>query len=290
MVVYDLHAAAFIGSQPPALQGNNVVVSDIKARPGTPEVYVGGDFDLAGQLPCAAVCMFQPSTGQWNTAGSNLGGSVSALFWSSGDKLLAAGNMTVSGIMTTLATYDAKQQNWTAISSPQIPGPVTAFAPAKHDLSSMWVAGKATNGSTFLMEIDGNNYRPVGDVFGSGTTIRGLQVLPLTQPHSSTPMLDDNQILLVCGQLGLPNFGNASAAFYNGTDFTPFILASTIDGQSGTIANLFSSITNPLKSGGKSSSALILRHFTALTTTQAITIPEASLFWSHSAPPWVPFS
>jgi hypothetical protein len=285
LIVYDLHSAAFIDAQPPALQGNNVVVSDIKARPGTSEMYVGGAFDTAGSLPCSTVCMFQPSTGQWNAAGSNLGGSVSALFWSSGDKMLAAGDITVSGSTATLATYDTKQQNWTAISTPQIPGPVTAFAPAKQDFSSMWVAGTATNGSTFLMEIDGNNYRPVGNVFGSGTTIRGLQVLSLTQPHGSTPMLDDSQVLLICGQLGLPHFGNASAALYNGTDFTPFILASTLDGQSGTIANLFSSITNPLQSGGKSSRVPVLCHFIPLTSTQDTTILRASLCWSHCVPP-----
>ena len=251
VVVYDLHAAAFIDGQPPALQGDNVVVNDIKVRPATSEVYVGGAFDTAGSLPCSTVCMFQPSTGQWNAAGSNLGGSASALFWSSGEKLLAAGSLTVGGSKTSLATYDAKQQNWTAISSSQIPGPVTAFAPANQELHSMWVAGTALNGSTFLMEIDGNNYRPVGDVFATGTTIRGLQVLSLTHSHGSTPMLDNNQVLLVCGQLGLPNFGNASAALYNGTDFTPFVLASTLSGQSGIVSNLFSSNTNPLKSGGE---------------------------------------
>jgi hypothetical protein len=251
VVVYDLHAAAFIDPQPPALQGDNVVVSDIKVRPGTSEVYVGGAFDSAGSLPCSTVCMFQPSTGQWNAAGSNLGGSVSALFWSSGEKLLAAGNMTVSGSNASLATYDAKRQNWTAITSSQIPGPITAFAPAKQDLSQMWVAGTATNGSTFLMEIDGNNYRPVGNVFGSGTTIRGLLVLPLSQPHAATPMLDDRSVLLVCGQLVLPNFGDASTALYNGTDFTPYILTSTIGGQGGIVANLFTSVNNPLEPGGK---------------------------------------
>jgi hypothetical protein len=281
VVVYDLHAAAFIDAQPPALQGDNVIVNDIKVRPGTSEVYVGGAFDSAGSLPCSTVCMFQPSTGQWNAAGSNLGGSVSALFWSSGEKMLAAGSMTVSGSKTSLATYDAKQQNWTAISSTQIPGSVTAFAPAKQDLSSMWVAGTATNGSSFLMEIDGNNYRPVGDVFGSGTTIRGLQVLSLSQPHGSTPMLDDSQVLLVCGQLGLPTFGKASAALYNGTDFTPFVFAATLDGQSGTIANLFSSITNPLKSGGKSSPMAMMCDFIALTSTKSTIILEASLCWSR---------
>jgi hypothetical protein len=252
VVVYDLHTAAFIDAQPPALQGDNVVVNDIKVRPGTSEVYVGGAFDSAGSLPCSTVCMFQPSTGQWNAAGSNLGGSVSALFWSSNEKLLAAGSMTVSGDNASLATYDAKQQNWTAIPSSQIPGPVTAFAPAKQDLSQMWVAGTATNGSTFLMEIDGNNYRPVGNVFGSGTTIRGLLVLPLSQPHATTPMLDDTSVLLICGQIALPNFGNAAAVLYNGTDFTPYILATTLGGQSGIVTNLFTSINSPLEPGGKS--------------------------------------
>lgn len=290
VVVYDLHAAAFIDAQPPALQGDNVVVNDIKVRPGTSEVYVGGAFDSAGSLPCSTVCMFQPSTGQWNAAGSNLGGSVSALFWSSGEKLLAAGSITVSGGSASLATYDAKQQNWTAISSSQIPGPVTAFAPAKQDLSQMWVAGTATNGSTFLMEIDGNNYRPVGNVFGSGTTIRGLLVLPLTQPHATTPMLDDMSILLICGQLALPNFGNAAAALYNGTDFTPYILTSNLDGQSGSVANLFTSINNPLEPGGKSFPIMILCLVKSLTPTQATTIPKVSLCWLHSVPPWAPCS
>ena len=290
VVAYDLHAASFIDAQPPALRGDNVVVNDIRARPGTSEVYVGGAFDSAGSLPCSTVCMFQPSTGQWNAAGSNLGGSVSALFWSSGEKLLAAGNITVSGSKTSLATYDAKQQNWTAISSSSIPGPVTAFAPAKQDLSQMWVAGTASNGSTFLLEIDGNNYRPVGNVFTGGTTIRGLQVLPLTQSHGSTPMLDDNQVLLVCGQLGLPNFGNVSAALYNGTDFTPFVLASTLGGQSGTMSNLFSSITNPLKSGGKLSLTPKCYLVISLTSTQATIIPKASWCWSHYARPWALYS
>ena len=257
VVVYDLYAATFINPQPPALQGDNVVVNDIQLRPGTSEVYVGGAFDAAGSLPCSTVCMFEASTGQWNAAGSNLAGTVSALFWSSSEKLLAAGSMAVSGSNTSLATYDATQQNWTAISSSEIPGPVTAFAPAQQDLSRMWVAGTATNGSTFLIEIDGNNYRPVGDVFGSGTTIRGLQVLPLSQSHASTPMLYDNQVLLVCGILSLPTFGDVSAALYNGTSFTPFILSSTLGGQSGSITNLFSSITNPLTPGGKSSPILI---------------------------------
>src|SRR5437870_1470315 len=103
-------------------------------------------------------------------------------------------------------------------------------------------------------------------------------------------MLDDMSVLLVCGQLALPNFGNASAALYNGTDFTPYILASTLGGQSGTLANLFTSINNPLRHGRKSFPMMILCLVKSLTSTQAITIPKASLCWLHFVPPWAPCS
>ena len=258
LVVYDLNAAQYMATQPPALQGNNVVVNAISSRPGTSDVYVAGSFDSAGSLPCAGVCMFSPSTGQWNAAGSDLGGSVNALYWSSNSQLIAAGDLTIGGSKTSLATYDPSKQNWTATTTTQLPGPVTAFGPAASDASQYWVAGTANNGSTFLVMIHGRDHRPVGDVFGSGTSIRSLQVLNLNQAHGSTPMLDSTQSLLVCGQLNLPNFGNASAALYNGTAFTPLILASSLSGQAGSIAGLFSSETNPLKSGGKLSYGLLL--------------------------------
>lgn len=252
LVVYNLQTAQYIDTQPPALQGDSVIVNAISVRPTTSEVYVGGSFDSAGSLPCSTVCMFNPTTGQWNAAGSDLAGSISSLYWSSNTKLMAAGDLTIAGSNTSLATYDAIHHNWTASSTTQFPGPVTAFAPVVLDGSQAWVSGKAANGSTFLIKINGDKHSAVGDVFGSSTVIREMQVLSLTQAHASTPLLDDSQVLLLSGQLDLPDFGNASAALYNGTNFTPWILSSTMNGQSGSMAGLFSSNTNPLKPGGKS--------------------------------------
>ncbi len=252
IVVYNLQLADYIATQPPPLQGNDVIVNAISARPGASEIYVGGSFDSAGSLPCSTVCMYNPTTGQWNAAGSGLGGSVSALYWSSNTQMYAAGNLTIGGNDASLATYDAKAQNWTASATTQIPGPITAFAPAVMDGSQSWVSGTAANGSTFLIKIDGNTYSPVSHVLGSTTTIRALQVLSLSKNHGSTPLLDDSQVLLACGQLDIPGFGNASAALFNGTDFTPWILASTESSSGGSLAGLFSSNVNQLKSGGKS--------------------------------------
>ncbi|EHY57868.1 Squalestatin S1 biosynthesis cluster protein L1 [Exophiala dermatitidis] len=249
LALYDMTTAAFRTIQPASLQGPDVVVNALVPKSGTSAVYVGGAFDQTSQgLPCPCVCMYDTATSQWNTVGTELDGTVSALFWTSKTTLLAAGNLTVANNQTSLASYDTKSQMWTATSNPVIPGPVSAFAPATDNADHMWVAGTANNGSTFLVEIDGDNNRPVVDAFGTGTTIQGLQVMPLTKDHKSTDFMDNDQALLVTGQLNISGFGNAAAALFNGTTMAPLILASTLNGDPGSISQVFTSKTNNLKS------------------------------------------
>jgi hypothetical protein len=246
-VFYNLAGPSFVSPQPPALMGNNVTVSAIAARPGSTEVYFGGVFDAAGALPCPNVCFYDMSEGQWNRPGATLQGPVSSLQWASSTKLIAAGNLTVENNSTMIATYDSSQQTWSSMvgaSSPTIPGPVTAFGPAAQDLSQFWIAGQASDGSSFLINYDGSNFHNVGSLFDKPTTILGLQVLGLSQDHASTGLLKRDQVLLVTGQLVIPNFGNASAALYNGTAVTPFLLSATADGQAGSIHELFTENQN----------------------------------------------
>jgi Cortical protein marker for cell polarity len=250
LIVYDFSRADYINSQPPALQGQNVVVNSIKTRPGSSDVYVGGSFDTAGSLGCASLCMFQASSGQWNSLGSALGGTVTSLTWASNNKVVVAGNLTISGNKTALATYEPDSQKWTVLSIPQLPGSVTAFAPATMDVSKWWAAGKNSDGSVFLAQYDGQNYHPINDAFNPGTNIRGLQVIGMSQQHEPGEVLDRDQSLLITGVIDLRDFGNASAVLYNGTTFAPFILSSTADGQPGSLSQLFSSKKNQLKSGG----------------------------------------
>jgi hypothetical protein len=263
LVVYDFTRADFITTQPPALQGQNVVVNSIKTRPGSSDVYIGGTFATAGSLGCESLCVFQANSGQWNSPGSALGGTVSSLTWASNNKLVVVGNLTVNGNSTSIASYEPDSQKWTVISVPQLPGPVTAFAPATMDVSKWWAAGKNDDGSIFLGQYDGQNYHPINDAFTSTTRIRGLQVLGMTEQHQPSDVLDRDQALLITGQIDLRGFGNASAVLYNGTSFTPFILTSKSDGQSGSLSQLFSSQVNPLKSGGKSN------HFRTLSPISA---------------------
>lgn len=87
------------------------------------------------------------------------------------------------------------------------------------------------------------------DGLGDGSTIRNVQVLELSTEHASTDSLSSSQSLLVMGSLDLPSFGNASAALYNGSNWTPFLLASKENGERGSVASLFSENEQNFNSG-----------------------------------------
>ncbi len=250
LIVYDLTQKKYTEPQPPALGGSNVAVNVITIRPDSSQVYVGGTFQQAGSLICPSVCMYDNK--QWSQPGSFLGGSVAAFAWQGKDRLLAGGNLTVEKNATSLASYDTKKAQWTALDGAGLgfPGPVTALSPANSDVLQFWVAGKSTNGSAFLMKYDGSKFRSVGDTLGNKTMIQGLSVLQLKEDHASNDLVDRGMTLLITGQLYLPNFGNASAALFNGTTFTPFIL-STSGNIPGSLSQLFSEKKLTFKLTGK---------------------------------------
>lgn len=248
-IIYDLQNGTIAQKQPPRFTGGTVTVNSIAARPDSNEIYFGGQFEKAGALPCPGVCLYDASEHQWNRPGATLAGDVLALKWMSNKKLLAIGNLTIEGNSSVIATYTPKKQSWESWTiASDIPGTVTAFTPASVDVSNFWLAGASTNGSGFLANYDGSKFQYAGDIFGKGTTIRSLEVLPLSKDHSDVSFLHDDQILLVTGQLVIPNFGNASAALFNGTDLTPFMLSLDADGQPGSMAQLFYEKENPYSS------------------------------------------
>ncbi|KAL9604782.1 MAG: hypothetical protein Q9219_000230 [cf. Caloplaca sp. 3 TL-2023] len=258
LILYDLAQGNFAFPQPAALGGDNVAVNAITTRPKSTQVYVAGDFDTAGSLGCPSVCMFDQ--GRWSQPGTGLSGSVAALTWQGNDKLLAGGNISVNGNTTTLASYNAKKSEWTPLdeAATAVPGPVTALTAANDDVSQFWIAGKSTNGSAFLLKYDGSNFQTLGDdgKLEDQTTIQGLSMLSLNDDHDKNDLVPQGMALLVTGSLNLPNFGNASAALFNGTHFAPFIL-STSGNSPGSLAQLFSEKqVNFKSSGGKISKGL----------------------------------
>ncbi|EEH16201.2 hypothetical protein PABG_06288 [Paracoccidioides brasiliensis Pb03] len=253
LVAYDLQRMEYQARQPAALEGDgNVVVSSIAPRPESTDVYVGGQFESVGGLPCPAVCNYQPASNQWTRVGNGIQGNVSVLKWANKDKLIVAGNFTVANNQTTLATFDATTRAWSSISgatSDVIPGPVTALGLAREDGSRFWVAGKSSDGSPFLVFYDGSKFLVSGSLFEKQSTIYGIQVLGVRKNHLETTTLDKDQVLFISGKLEIPVFGSASGALYNGTTLTPFVLSTKGDGQPGIVTELFSENRNTFRGG-----------------------------------------
>ncbi|KAL8849918.1 MAG: hypothetical protein Q9198_011123, partial [Flavoplaca austrocitrina] len=151
--------------------------------------------------------------------------------------------MTINGNSTRLANYDARNQQWTALDGPEsaVPGPVTSLTRANKDMSNFWIAGKSSNGSAYLMKYADSRFQSIGDGgrLGDQTTIQGLAMLGLDDAHDKSDLVGEMMVLLITGSLDVPNFGNASAALYDGKNFIPFVLSTSGNGP-GSLSQLFS--------------------------------------------------
>jgi len=244
VVVYDLKAGQVTPSQPPPLDGPEVLVSSIAAQPASSNVYVGGSFSNAGSLSCATLCMYSLTSSQWTSPGTGLSGTISAMVWASNTELIIAGNLTAGGNGTMMATYNSNTQTYSSFTGANsLPGPITALAPTSSQYTQFFVAGNsANNQSAYLSKFDGTNWVSVTGL-GSGSSIRGLQILSVTKNHAQSPLIDQDKVLLVTGVLNLPDFGNASAALFNGTAFQPFLLTNTAANGQGSVSRIF--VENP---------------------------------------------
>jgi hypothetical protein len=248
LVAYDLGTNKFTSVQPPPLQGPNVTVNSISPRPNSKDIYVAGQFQSAGSLGCAAVCIWNTERNQWNSPGNDLSGVVSSLTWVGDNKLYIAGNLTSGANVTTILSYDSSNNQFATIPGAiNLPGPVNALTIATNAGDQLWAAGLGSDGAAFLQRYDGSKWLPVDSkLFGSETDIRGIQVISLSENHESTDLIDGSQDLLLMGQINIPSFGTVSAALYNGTNLIPFLLATKgADGQTsdGSLSSIF--VENP---------------------------------------------
>ncbi|KAI4722788.1 hypothetical protein E4T48_00995 [Aureobasidium sp. EXF-10727] len=243
LLVWDLSKNALATSQPAALAGNSVTVNTVAAQPGSSNVFVGGNFENAGSMSCPSFCMYDTSSGQWMPPASGLNGTINAMTWRSNNQLIVGGDFTISGNHTRLALYDSKKQTFSDLgASANLPGTVTSMTPANPNYDAWWVAGTANNGSSFLQKYDGTNWHSVTGL-GSATTIRGLQIVSLTQKHQLSDLVPSNEVLLLTGSIELPDNGNASAVLFNGTTFQPFVLTTSENGGQGSLSGMF--VQNP---------------------------------------------
>ncbi|KAI1828029.1 cellular morphogenesis protein [Xylaria intraflava] len=228
IISYDL-ASGSPGTQPPVLAGDNVVVSSITVRPRSSDLFVGGSFDTAGSLPCPGVCILDTKNNEWSRPGFELRGTVHTMFWSGNSMLYVGGQLNINDTDIFMASYDVSNNSWAVFpGASDLPGPVDLLTAANDKEDQVWASGTRSDGTVYLMKYDGG-WTSASITLEPDTVVSGLQVFSVTEKHNTSDLIDQNQVLVLTGSIGIPNFGTASAAIYNGTTVQPYILTSSIN-------------------------------------------------------------
>ena len=252
MIAYDLNTKDYASSQPASLQGpSSVTVNAIAPQPDTDLVYVGGDFESAGSFNCPALCVYDISRSQWvSPGGAALSGSVASMAWVSDSQLALAGNLTVGGNTSTVVIYDSTEDSGTFRTIDGPAGTLTAITSGSSDGSQYWVGGANADGEPLIQKYNGS-WTPLEPGLGDGSVIQGLQVFSTSRDHGRADLLARNHVLMVLGSLNVPDFGNASAAIFNGTAWTPYALTGANTGSASLRSVFVENPANFFTSGSK---------------------------------------
>ncbi|CAL1703749.1 unnamed protein product [Somion occarium] len=250
--VYDLAEEQWdVTGVQPLQSGSNalVTVRSITASPSQSNVLiVAGSFASAGSTTCRAICSFDFSSKQWSALGSGIQGEVASVAYAGNtrDIIIASGSIALAdSTLTNVAMYTIGNSTWSAIgNSDSLPGPVTAVEVNNGNSSSIFAAGKASDGSsTYLSYWDGHTWNSIGSGLTAAADVSQLIMVPLQNTHEANGVVEPDRMLMVSGSLSDSSFGNASSVLFDGRQFIPYILSASTTGAPGAISSLIHSIS-----------------------------------------------
>ncbi|KAF5386181.1 hypothetical protein D9615_002441 [Tricholomella constricta] len=252
LAVYDLSKQEWNVNAIPALQGNAgspVVVRSITTSPSKQNtVIVAGSFSQAGSLRCQSICAYDTSSKQWNTLGNGILGEVASIAYAGDNQeiLIASGSIALpENTVSNVVQFGFSNATWTALGTPAaLPGPVSAIEVNNGNASSIFAAGRSTDGSSsFLSFWNGVNWSILGSTLQGNTTVAQLTMVPLQDTHSANGVIEPDRMLMVSGLLDDSSFGSASSALFDGQAFIPYFVSTSVTGSSGAVASLFRSFS-----------------------------------------------
>ncbi|KAK0455134.1 cortical protein marker for cell polarity-domain-containing protein [Armillaria borealis] len=234
-------------------------------------IIVAGSFAQAGSLPCQGICSIDTTSKQWNALGQGIQGEVSSVSYAGDNEelLVTAGSIALSdNTEANVAQFSFSNSSWASVGSgADIPGPVTALEVNSANSSSIFAAGKTSDGASFLTFWNGQTWSTLSSTFQSSTVVTQLTMVPLQDTHSSSGIIESDRMLMISGSLDDPSFGNASSALYDGQSYIPYIVSSSNTGSTGAVAALFHSFA---------SFSFTKRHFLATGVVILISIAIAA--------------
>lgn len=249
--VYDLGTQEWLTSIQPlqAASGTPIVrsISNSAYKPNA--VIIAGSFSQVGTVTCQAICLLDTQLNQWSVLGGGIQGDISSVSYAGSNEefLVAGGVITLpNGTTTSVAQYSFSNATWTAVGNPtDIPGPVTALEVNDGNSSSIFAAGRTTDGSSpFMVFWDGTSWSYIGTTLQGNSNISQLLMVPLQNTHSPNSVVESDRMLMVSGSLLDNSFGSASSVLFDGETFIPYISSLSAQGTMGFVSALFYSIAN----------------------------------------------
>ncbi|OSX66181.1 hypothetical protein POSPLADRAFT_1166155 [Postia placenta MAD-698-R-SB12] len=244
--IYNLAEQEWAMAGVQALQpssGSSVVVRSVTASPSqTNTVIVAGTFASAGSTACRSICSYASDSEQWSALGNGIQGDVASIAYagSNSDVIVAAGSLALAdSALANVATFTISNLTWAALGNGSLPGPVTAVAVNDGNVSSVFAAGRSSDGNTaFLYFWNGQTWSAVGSTLESTTDVSQLTMVPLQNTHTGNSIIQSDRALMVSGYLTDSSFGNASSALFDGQSFIPYIVSASASGSPGTVSGL----------------------------------------------------
>ena len=98
--------------------------------------------------------------------------------------------------------------------------------------------------SSYLVTWNGRVWTSQGSAFGGSSVVSQLAMVPLQNEHQALGVIEGDRMLLMSGSLVNTSFGQASSVLFDGQDFIPYIVSSTVSGNPGSVSGLFNSLAN----------------------------------------------
>ncbi|KAG0838863.1 hypothetical protein G6F18_004333 [Rhizopus arrhizus] len=230
--------------------GSRLMTPSIKTSDGSPPainvvssigsyelVAVGGNFSSIDSVPCSVVCVLTTTNNQWSALGSGLSGEATD-FGYIDDKLVVTGNMTLNGSPITIAEYDLVKKVWGPFATANLPGPSVAITYDNVTRNTFISGQNSDNDTTYLRVWNGQQFDPIDQGLGTGSIISKIYSLPVKNNTAQNA-------LLATGFINLGSLGNVSAAFYDGQNWTPYLVASSSSSLEGSLLNSLFYFTLP---------------------------------------------
>ncbi|RCI06116.1 hypothetical protein CU098_012425 [Rhizopus stolonifer] len=207
-------------------------------------IYVAGDFAYAGLLDCNSICKLSTNSRQWNQVNQGISGTVNDMLVDDNGLLTVVGDLTVGQSKSSLATIDttSSSASWNAAPSDN---QVTLPTSVVHQSDQTYLVSGTSQNTSYLSVWNGQNFTTIANNLGVSSSINQLLWAPISSSSDASiaryPANSDTMLLAV-GHLQIPDFGSSSAAFFDGTNWHPYLLTASTNGSSGTIGRVFTAV------------------------------------------------